>query len=140
MALVPEGALEVYTEDYTRPAEYNTKTYKINWETNQIEGYVDGIEALKQSFMLAFNTQRYKNHAFTSNYGMDWQDLIGMPEDYILSEVLTRAQDMILADKRFLSVEYYEDDPYTVEGDTIYINLDIKTVEGDFTASVTVGG
>lgn len=140
MALVPEGATLDEVVDYDRPAEYNTKTYKINWETNQIEGYVDGIEALKQSFMLAFNTQRYKNHAFTSNYGMDWQGLIGMPEDYIISEVLTRVQDMVLADKRFLSVEYYEDDPYTIEGDAIYINLDIKTVEGDFTASVTVGG
>lgn len=139
MSVIPEVAIENLENDFDRDANYSTKTYKVNFETQQVIGFTDGIDALKQSFLFAINTQRYQNHAFTSNYGMDWRNLIGMPSEYILSEVLTRVQDMILADNRFLSVDFYESDPYTIEGDTIYINLEIKTNEGDFTATVTVG-
>lgn len=118
--------------------EYPTKNYKVNFSTNQIEGYTDGLDSLKQYFLLAMNTQRYSNKAFTSNFGMDWTDLIGMPDDYIVSEVLTRVQDMVLADNRFLSVDYYEDNPFTINGDSIIINLTVKTTEGDFEAEVNV--
>lgn len=121
-----------------RPAEYPTETYKINFHTNQIEGKISGIEALKQYFLLAINTQRFSNAAFTSNFGMDWNDLIGLPDDYIISEVLTRVQDMILADKRFLSVDYYDTTPFEINGNNIIINLVVKTEEGDFDASVSV--
>ena len=121
-----------------RPAEYSTETYKINFQTNQIEGKISGIEALKQYFLLAINTQRFSNVAFTSNFGMDWNDLIGLPDDYIISEVLTRVQDMILADKRFLSVDYYDTTPFEINGNNIIINLVVKTEEGDFDASVSV--
>ena len=121
-----------------RPAEYPTETYKINFQTNQIEGKISGIEALKQYFLLAINTQRFSNAAFTSNFGMDWNDLIGLPDDYIISEVLTRVQDMILADKRFLSVDYYDTMPFEINGNNIIINLVVKTEEGDFDASVSV--
>lgn len=117
---------------------YPTKTYKINFTTQQIEGNVSGIEALKQAFLLQINTQRLENSAFTTNYGMDWKDLIGMPEEYILSEVLTRIQDMITSDKRFLSVDYDEDSPFEINGSSIIINLVVETEEGSFTASVNV--
>lgn len=118
--------------------EYPTETYKINFQTNQIEGKVSGIEALKQSFLCAINTQRFSNAAFTSNYGMDWNDLIGLPDDYIVSEVLTRIQDMILADKRFLSVDFYDNNPFEIIGNSIIINLIVKTEEGDFDAAVSI--
>lgn len=117
---------------------YSTETYKVNFQTQQIEGKVSGIDALKQAFLLAVNTQRFSNAAFTSNYGMDWNDLIGLPDDYIVSEVLTRIQDMILADKRFLSVDFYDNNPFEINGNCIIINLVVKTEEGDFDASVNI--
>lgn len=130
---------EVNSKDNTEMMdEYPTKTYKVNFQTNQIEGYVEGIEALKQSFLLSINTQRFNNSAFTANYGMDWKDLIGLPDDYIVSEVLTRIQDMILADKRFLSVDLYDTNPFEINGNSIIINLIVKTEEGDFDASVSI--
>lgn len=117
---------------------YPTETYKVNFQTQQIEGKVSGIDALKQAFLLVINTQRFSNAAFTSNYGMDWNDLIGLPDDYIVSEVLTRIQDMILADKRFLSVDFYDNIPFEINGNCIIINLVVKTEEGDFDASVNI--
>lgn len=117
---------------------YPTETYKINFQTQQVEGKVSGIEALKQAFLLAINTQRFSNEAFTSNYGMDWVDLIGLPDDYIVSEVLTRIQDMILADKRFLSVNFYDNNAFEIIGNQIIINLIVKTEEGDFDATVNI--
>ena len=118
--------------------EYPTETYKINFQTQQVEGKVSGIEALKQAFLLAINTQRFDNGAFTTNYGMDWKDLIGLPDDYIISEVLTRIQDMILADKRFLSVDFYDNNAFEINGNSIIINLVIKTEEGEFDATVNI--
>lgn len=120
------------------PEEYPTKNYKINFTTNQIEGYTDGLDTLKQYFLLAINTQKSSNKAFTNNFGMDWTDLIGMPDEYIVSTVLTRIQDMILADNRFVSVDYYDDNPFTINGDSIIINLTVKTTEGDFDAEVNI--
>lgn len=116
---------------------YPTRTYKVNFNTGQLEGFVDGLEAMKQAFYFAINTQRHLNLAFTSNFGMEWRDLIGKPNDYIISEILTRVQSMIKADSRFLSADYDEDEPFTIEGDKLIVNIVIQTEYGSFNTEIT---
>lgn len=143
-SILPDSSLEAEDNPndaglIERDAEYPTRTFKVNFENNQVNGFVDGLDALKQSFMFMINTQRFVNTAFTSNFGMDWKDLIGQPNDYILSEVLARVQDMILADNRFLSADYYETRPFEIIGDMVIINIEVKTIYGDFTTQINVG-
>lgn len=118
--------------------DYPTETYKINFETNRVERMTDGLEAMKQAFYLAINTERFIHPAFTNNYGMEWDNLIGRPEDYIISETLYRIKDMVEADKRFLSVDYWPDKNFEIKEDYIIIYLTVSTTYGDFLTSVNV--
>ena len=45
---------------------------------------------------------------------------------------------MILADKRFLSVDFYDNNAFEINGNSIIINLVIKTEEGEFDAAVNI--
>lgn len=118
--------------------DYPTETFKINFETNQIEGKCNSLEAMKQAFYLQLNTQRYANKAFSNNFGMEWQDLIGNTEDFIVSEIVKRLKDMILGDKRYTDVSLDSDSPFEINGDLIIINIIVTTIYGEFTAEIGV--
>ena len=141
MAIIPDDIYEdennLFISDKI-PDEYPTKTYKVNPITNQIEGYCDGLEAMKQAFNLQLNTQRYKSYGFSNNYGMEWQDLIGKPEDYIISEIIKRLKDMIKGDKRYIDIDLYNDEPFTINGDRLIINIVVETIYGIFDAEVGI--
>ena len=143
MAIIPDDVYENDENGYIDildkiSEDYPTKTYKINPLTNQIEGYCDGLEAMKQAFNLQLNTQRYRNFGFSNNYGMEWQDLIGKSEDYIISELIKRLKDMIKGDKRYTNVDLYSDEPFTINGDRLIINIVVETIYGSFDAEVGI--
>lgn len=119
-------------------AEQPSYTYYVDPDTNQILRMCDGFEAVKQAFNLLINTQRFRHQGFTSDYGMDWSDLIGQPADYIISEVQARLKEAIKPDARFISVDLDANTPYTIEGDMIIMNFEVVTVFGGFSVSTEV--
>lgn len=119
-------------------ASQPTYTYYVDIDTNQILRMCDGFEAVKQAFNLLINTQRFIHQGFTSDYGMDWSDLIGRPVDYIISETQARLKDAIKPDSRFVSVDLSSNNPYTIDGDSIIMNFEVITVFGGFETSMEV--
>lgn len=113
-------------------------TYFIDPETNQILRMCDGFEAVKQAFNLLINTQRFMHNGFTSDYGMDWSDLIGRPVDYIISETQARLKEAIKPDSRFISVDLDANEPYIIEGDQIIMKFEVITVFGGFNTTMEV--
>lgn len=127
-------ALQNVTEAENQPSY----TYYVDTDTNQILRMCDGFEAVKQAFNLLINTQRFIHQGFTSDYGMDWSDLIGRPVDYIISETQARLKDAIKPDSRFVSVDLSSNNPYTIDGDSIVMNFEVITVFGGFETSMEV--
>ena len=54
-----------------------SNTYKINQQKNNINGFIDDIEAVKQSVYLILNIERYKYLIYDWDYGFEIVDLIG---------------------------------------------------------------
>jgi len=88
--------------------EYPSKTFKIDFENNRIDGFIDGKEALKQSIYMILNTERYKNLIFSWNYGAEIKDLIGKPNTFVIPELDRRITEALMQDDRISDVGDFE--------------------------------
>jgi hypothetical protein len=88
--------------------EYPSKTFKIDFENNCIDGVIDEKEALKQSVYMILNTERYKNLIFSWNYGAEIKDLIGKPISFVIPELDRRITEALTQDDRILDVGGFE--------------------------------
>ena len=90
----PEEEMEEDLQEESIPE----KTYRLNFETKTIGGYIDDMEARKQAVMI------YSEE----DYGRIYEDLIGKPMTYAVSEVKSRIREAILTDDRFETVDFTE--------------------------------
>lgn len=88
--------------------EYANKTYRINDSNDRIDGYVDEIEAVKQSIYLILSTERYEHPIYSWNYGVEFLDLFGQPLPYVLSELERRIEEALMQDDRIKEVRDFE--------------------------------
>lgn len=94
-------------EEYDEPS----LTYCIRFnpvdEGKTIIGYLDEIEAVKQSCRLILTTERYEYPIYSDDYGIELADLFGEPFDYVYAELKRRIEEALLQDERILSIEDY---------------------------------
>ena len=104
-------------------------------------GKVDEEDALRQAIMKILHTERYEHGIYSWNYGVEFQDLRGMPLPYVMSEVKDRIEDALLADDRIESVE-----DFTVERSgkkALYVAFTVianNSMELDIETEVDIGG
>lgn len=87
-----------------RPSE----TFKVDFEKNRIKGVFNNIEALKQSIYKILMTKRYAYEIYDWNYGIEIEGLIGMPKEYIKTELERRIIDALSIDDRIEKVYDFE--------------------------------
>src|SRR5690606_29455088 len=82
MALTPE-TFEV-DEETTQDVEVvdthpePSKTWRLNYATGRIGGFIDGDEALRQYIRKAIATARNRYIIYNDEYGSELEDLIGL--------------------------------------------------------------
>lgn len=117
---------DTFNIEYTATA-IPSKTYKINWDTGRIEGFIDGKDAVRQSIDLAITTERYLWGIYSWNYGSEIYRLIGKSDAYAMSEMKRMIQDALSQDSRI----------------TETLDFKFEAARGDvtcqFTAKTTVG-
>lgn len=101
----------------------------VDKEPSIFVGKVDGIEADRQAILKILNTERYENEIYSWNYGIETQDLRGMPLPYVMSELPDRITDAITADDRYESCEDFEMEQ--VEKKALHVTFSVITAEGD---------
>lgn len=92
-------------------------------------GKVDDTEAVEQAILKILNTERYESEIYSSDYGVELQDLFGKSMTYCMSEVEGRISEALLADDRIESV-----DNFTVERSgrrSIHVSFTITLAHGD---------
>ena len=99
--------ITVLTEKITE-TNYPNRTYRINFDTNHISGYVDGLEAVKQAVYLILSTERYEYIIYSWDYGIELIDLFGKPIPYVMSELPRRIKEALLVDNRITDVVDFE--------------------------------
>ncbi|MDF3001378.1 MAG: Phage-like element protein XkdS [Bacillota bacterium] len=110
-----------------------SRTYKLN-ETN-IQGYVDGWEALKQAVNKVLNTEKYEYPIYSFSYGIELDSLIGKDVSYVKVELKRRIQECLLRDDRIESVDNFN---FSVTGDQILCTFDVISIYGEITITKEV--
>jgi hypothetical protein len=110
-----------------------TRTYKIS--NDKIQGYVDNIEALKQSIDKRLNTEQCECPIYSFDYGISLDDLIGKDSVYVKVELKRRIKECLLKDDRIQNVDNFI---YSVSGDTMTCTFDVVSIYGTISTSKEV--
>ena len=115
--------------------EMPTNTFKLNEAYNQISGFTDGLEAMKQAIYLILNIERYEYIIFSWNYGVELADLFGKPSSYVMAELERRISEALLQDSRIKKVEDFEFDR---ERNKVFCKFKVKTIYGEIDSEKVV--
>ena len=138
MALVPEHDTEIISE--IAEVEEPTYTWRINIDGDDgmigsISGYTEELEAIKQRLYLRLNTPKNKLKIFgDTGYGIETEDLVGKPIDYVIPEIDRRYTEAILDEgKEILSVGDFAFDIAENRSDVLQVSCTVSTIFGDVT-------
>lgn len=84
--------------------EQPSYTYHMNLAKNKIVENCDNLEAMKQVVYKIINTERYQCLIYSWNYGIELQDLLGMPTSFCIPEIERRITEALLQDERISKV------------------------------------
>lgn len=110
-----------------------SKTYKIDWDSKHIKGFIDGVDAIEQAVDLHLTTERYQWTIYSWQYGSDIYKLIGEPYDYVKSEMKRMIKDALSIDSRITDVGDFE---FSFDKGNITCKFRITTNEGEFDGEV----
>ena len=106
-----------------------SKNYKLHIDYNVINGFCDGLEAMKQVVYKILNTERYQYIIYSWNYGVELRDLYGEPFTYVCPEIQRRITEALIQDDRIESVDNFEFD--TSEKRTVKATFTVHTIFGN---------
>ena len=132
MATLPEG---VGIAVPLKKAEKPTRTFLIDWSTKQIAGMDEGLEAMRQAVEILLNTERFRWQIYSSDFGVELENLIGEEYDYVVSDMPRRIEEALSVDSRILSVD---DFVFEQKEDRISCSLYVNTVYGALKEEVSV--
>ncbi len=94
----------------------------------QIAGFVDGMEALKQSIYKALSTEQYEYPIYSFQYGIAWKQLIGEDRSYVRAELRRMVEELLMRDDRIRSVDGFE---FSFSGDSCHCSFNVSSIYGD---------
>lgn len=107
-----------------------SRTYKITG--NRIQGYTDGLDALKQAIYKVLNTERYEYPIYSFNYGIELENLIGKDSVYVQIELKRRIRECLLRDDRITEADNFK---FEFNGDQLKCTFDVHSIFGNLTIS-----
>lgn len=103
-----------------------TRTYKIIEDS--LSGYIDNLEALKQSIYKVLSTEKYTYPIYSFDYGIELESLMGKDPNYVKIELKRRIEECLLEDERIEGVSDFE---FTQEGDCLYCSFNVVSIYGE---------
>jgi len=132
MGLIPQNS---FPDDEFEFVIYPSKTYAMDLKTGRIRGFVDEQEAMKQAIYKVLNTERFTYGAYSNNYGVELNSLIGMPMSYVLPEIKRCITEALTWDSRITSVDGFE---FETEMGKVHCKFTVHTIHGDIDAEKVV--
>lgn len=126
--------ITILTEEIT-PAEYPSRTYKIEIENDRINGYSDDLESVIQAVYLILNTERYKYLIYSWDYGVELDDLFGQPMPYVISELERRIKEALTMDNR---IDDVTDFTFTPKGHHLLVSFTVVSNVGNIPTEMEV--
>lgn len=114
--------------DITSQESLPTYTYGLDPIKNRIQGFKDEQAAMKQAIFKILQTERYKRpEIYSDNYGVELEELIGMPIPYVLPELERRITEALKWDERINSVNDFE---FEVNKKEVLVKFTADTIYG----------
>ncbi len=110
---------------------YPNKTFKMNETAKRFNGLIDDEDtesAIKQTVFCILNTQRYDSEIFSSDYGFEYQDLIGEDIDYVCAVLPSRIREALTMDDR---IEDVTDFDISVKNKSVFAKFTVVTADED---------
>lgn len=85
---------------------FETRTYQLS--EDKIEGFVDGLEALKQAIYKVLATEQFEYPIYSFSYGIAWKELVGEEAAYVRPEMRRMIEEALIRDDRILEVDGFE--------------------------------
>ena len=112
--------------------ELPTNTHRMElYEDNYILGFVDSLKAMEQAIYKILRTERYKYIIYSWIYGIELEDLFGMPVEYCVVELERRISEALLQDNRITAVNGFEFDTESERGTILIKKFIAETVFGE---------
>ena len=112
--------------------ELPIKTHRMElYEGDYILGFVDSQKAMEQAIYKIIRTERYKYIIYSWNYGIELEDLFGMPVEYCVVELERRISEALLQDNRITAVNGFEFDTESERGTVLIKKFVAETVFGE---------
>lgn len=107
------------------------RTFKMNTDVKRFSGKIDEENtesAIRQAVFCMLNTQRYNSEIFSTNYGFEYQDLIGQDVDYICAVLPSRIKEALTMDDR---IEDVTDFDISVKNKSVFAKFTVVTADED---------
>lgn len=112
------------TTDLTLSDEIEqTQTYSVS--EDRIQGFVDGMDALRQAIYHILNTEQFEYPIYTLDYGLRTDDLFGKDREYVESELQRRIRECLLTDDRVTGVDNFA---FSADGDKMLCTFDVENI------------
>ena len=103
-----------------------SNTYKINQQKNNINGFIDDIEAVKQSVYLILNIERYKYLIYDWDYGFE---IVDLDINIIQVEIQRRICDALRQDDRIKDINDFS---FETQKNKLIVYFTIETIFGSY--------
>ena len=110
---------------------YPNRTFKMNTDVKRFSGKIDEENtesAIRQAVFCMLNTQRYNSEIFSTNYGFEFQDLIGQDVDYRWAVLPSRIKEALTMDDR---IEDVTDFDISVKNKSVFAKFTVVTADED---------
>ena len=110
---------------------YPNRTFKMNTDVKRFSGKIDEENtesAIRQAVFCMLNTQRYNSEIFSTNYGFEFQDLIGQDVDYICAVLPSRIKEALTIVDRFEDVTDFD---ISVKNKSVFAKFTVVTADED---------
>lgn len=110
-------------------------SWRINKETNRVEGTTTGLDAVRQAAEIILNVERFRWQIYRPYSGMQWSGLLGQDAGYVGAELQRRLIDALTVDDRISGISDYD---YTVKKNSLSATFTVNSSLGDFSEEVEV--
>ena len=131
--------LPIVDSDFTEDFEVVTGpdiTFGISSVMTSLCSVIDGLESIKQAVYIMLNIERYQYIIYSFDFGVELQDLIGEPIDYIEAELERRISDCLEQDDRITEVTDFEFEK--AGNDKLLVSFSVNTIYGTIEETLEV--
>lgn len=124
--MTPESNIDINLE-VTEDVEAS-KTYKLS--SDNIKGFIEQLEALKQSIYKVLSTEKYEYPIYSFDYGIELESLTGKDIEYVEIELKRRIEECLIKDTRIEGVDNFI---FTGSGDELICTFNVSSIFGNLT-------